>query len=110
MKKAEELKLYAPEPKRPELDAALCMSVAEGQGVGRYIKGKVLTVAVWDKKEKPPVWRCALRVSSWHEPTAHLLQCQSDSPVCGHQNSFVGVPILPLLPALRFSMSNTGRA
>lgn len=40
MKKAEELKLYAPEPKRPELDAALCMSVAEGQGVGRYIKGK----------------------------------------------------------------------
>ena len=58
MKKAEELKLYAPEPKRPELDAALCMSVAEGQGVGRYIKGKVLTVAVWDKKEKPlVVWR-----------------------------------------------------
>lgn len=49
MKKAEELKLYAPEPKRPELDAALCMSVAEGQGVGRYIKGKVLTVAVWRK-------------------------------------------------------------
>ena len=38
MKKAEELKLYAPEPKRPELDAALSMSVAEGQGVGRYIK------------------------------------------------------------------------
>jgi hypothetical protein len=34
MKKAEELKLYAPEPKRPELDAALCMSVAEGQGMG----------------------------------------------------------------------------
>lgn len=30
MKKAEELKLYAPEPKRPELDAALSMSVAEG--------------------------------------------------------------------------------
>lgn len=58
MKKAEELKLYAPEPKRPELDAALCMSVAEGQGMGRYIKGKVLTVAVWDKKEKPlVVWR-----------------------------------------------------
>lgn len=58
MKKVEELKLYAPEPKRPELDAALCMSVAEGQGVGRYIKGKVLTVAVWDKKEKPlVVWR-----------------------------------------------------
>ena len=58
MKKAEELKLYAPEPKRPELDAVLCMSVAEGQGVGRYIKGKVLTVAVWDKKEKPlVVWR-----------------------------------------------------
>ena len=58
MKKAEELKLYAPEPKRPELDAALSMSVAEGQGVGRYIKGKVLTVAVWDKKEKPlVVWR-----------------------------------------------------
>ena len=55
MKKAEELKLYAPEPKRPELDAALCMSVAEGQGMGRYIKGKVLTVAVWDKKEKPLV-------------------------------------------------------
>lgn len=52
MKKAEELKLYAPEPKRPELDAALSMSVAEGQGVGRYIKGKVLTVAVWDKKGK----------------------------------------------------------
>lgn len=52
MKKAEELKLYAPEPKRPELDAALCMSVAEGHGVGRYIKGKVLTVAVWDKKGK----------------------------------------------------------
>lgn len=25
MKKAEELKLYAPEPKRPELDAALCI-------------------------------------------------------------------------------------
>ena len=40
MKKAEELKLYAPEPKRPELDAALCMSVAEGQGMGRYIEGK----------------------------------------------------------------------
>lgn len=58
MKKAEELKLYAPEPKRPELDAALCMSVAEGQGMGRYIEGKVLTVAVWDKKEKPlVVWR-----------------------------------------------------
>ena len=58
MKKVEELKLYAPEPKRPELDAALCMSVAEGQGMGRYIKGKVLTVAVWDKKEKPlVVWR-----------------------------------------------------
>ena len=52
MKKAEELKLYAPEPKRPELDAALCMSVAEGQGMGRYIEGKVLTVAVWDKKGK----------------------------------------------------------
>ena len=49
MKKAEELKLYARVAKRPELDAALSMSVAEGQGVGRYIKGKVLTVAVWDK-------------------------------------------------------------
>lgn len=58
MKKAEELKLYAPEPKRPELDAALCMSVAEGQGVGRYIKGKVLTVAVWDKKESR--WSCGV--------------------------------------------------
>lgn len=57
MKKAEELKLYAPEPKRPELDAALCMSVAEGQGVGRYIKGKVLTVAVWDKRKSRWSWR-----------------------------------------------------
>lgn len=56
MKKAEELKLYAPEPKRPELDAALCMSVAEGQGMGRYIKGKVLTVAVWDKRKSR--WSC----------------------------------------------------
>ena len=70
MKKVEELKLYAPEPKRPELDAALCMSVAEGQGVGRYIKGKVLTVAVWDKKEKPlGVWRFFRRLldggASW---------------------------------------------
>lgn len=54
--KAEELKLYAPEPKRPELDAALSMSVAEGQGVGRYIKGKVLTVAVWDKRKSR--WSC----------------------------------------------------
>ena len=31
MKKAEELKLYTPEPERPELDAGLCMSVAEAQ-------------------------------------------------------------------------------
>lgn len=69
MKKAEELKLYAPEPKRPELDAALCMSVAEGQGVGRYIKGKVLTVAVWDKKEKLEVLLAS---------AVHLLDCWED--------------------------------
>ena len=40
MKKVEELKLYAPEPKRPELDAALCMSVAEGQGCHPQLPGK----------------------------------------------------------------------
>ena len=53
MKKAEELKLYAPEPKRPELDAALCMSVAEGQGVGRYIKGKVLSLIHISEPTRP---------------------------------------------------------
>lgn len=58
MKKAEELKLYTPEPERPELDAGLCMSVAEGQGAGRYIKGKTLTVAVWNRAKAPlVVWR-----------------------------------------------------
>ena len=58
MKKAEELKLYTPEPMRPNLDARLCVSVAEGEGRGRYIKGKTLTVAVWDKCKKPlAVWR-----------------------------------------------------
>ena len=58
MKKAEELKLYTPEPKRPELDAGLCMSVVEGQGTGRYIKGKTLTVAVWSRAKAPlVVWR-----------------------------------------------------
>ena len=40
MKKAEELKLYAPEPKRPELDAALCMSVAESCGSFSGITGR----------------------------------------------------------------------
>ena len=40
MKKAEELVLYTPKPVRPNLDARLCVSVAEGEGQGRYIKGK----------------------------------------------------------------------
>lgn len=74
MKKAEELKLYAPEPKRPELDAALSMSVAEGQGVGRYIKGKVLTVAVWDKKE-------ILSVNGVHEITSFELSRDTKSRI-----------------------------
>ena len=41
MKKAEELMLYTPEPQRPPLDAKLCVSVAAGEGKGRYIKGKI---------------------------------------------------------------------
>lgn len=58
MKKADELMLYTPEPKRPPLDARLCISVAEGLGQGRYIKGKTLTVAVWDNCKSPlVVWR-----------------------------------------------------
>lgn len=58
MKKAEELVLYTPKPVRPNLDACLCVSVAEGKGQGRYIKGKTLTVAVWDKCKNPVVtWR-----------------------------------------------------
>lgn len=58
MKKAEELVLYTPKPVRPNLDARLCVSVAEGEGQGRYIKGKTLTVAVWDKCKNPVVtWR-----------------------------------------------------
>lgn len=58
MKKAEELVLYTPKPVRPNLDARLCVSVAEGKGQGRYIKGKTLTVAVWDKCKNPVVtWR-----------------------------------------------------
>lgn len=55
MKKAEELVLYTPKPVRPNLDARLCVSVAEGKGRGRYIKGKTLTVAVWDKCKNPVV-------------------------------------------------------
>ena len=58
MKKAEELMLYTPEPQRPPLDAKLCVSVAAGEGKGRYIKGKTLTVAVWDNCKSPlAVWR-----------------------------------------------------
>lgn len=58
MKKADELLLYTPEPKRPPLDARLCISVAEGLGQGRYVKGKTLTVAVWDNCKSPlVVWR-----------------------------------------------------
>ena len=58
MKKAEELMLYTPEPQRPPLDAKLCVSVAAGEGQGRYIKGKTLTVAVWDNCKSPlVVWR-----------------------------------------------------
>lgn len=58
MKKAEELVLYTPKPVRPNLDARLCVSVAEGEGQGRYIKGKTLTVSVWDKCKNPVVtWR-----------------------------------------------------
>ena len=58
MKKAEELKLYTPEPQRPPLDVKLCVSVAAGEGQGRYIKGKTLTVAVWDNCKSPlVVWR-----------------------------------------------------
>lgn len=58
MKKADELKLYTPEPERPPLDAKLCISVAAGEGKGRYIKGKTLTVAVWDNRKTPlVVWR-----------------------------------------------------
>ena len=58
MKKAEELMLYTPEPQRPPLDAKLCISVAAGEGKGRYIKGKTLTVAVWDNCKSPlVVWR-----------------------------------------------------
>lgn len=58
MKKAEELMLYTPEPQRPPLDAKLCVSVAAGEGKGRYIKGKTLTVAVWDNCKYPlAVWR-----------------------------------------------------
>ena len=58
MKKADELMLYTPAPKRPPLDARRCISVAEGLGQGRYIKGKTLTVAVWDDCKNPlVVWR-----------------------------------------------------
>ena len=58
MKKAEELMLYTPESQRPPLDAKLCISVAAGEGKGRYIKGKTLTVAVWDNCKSPlVVWR-----------------------------------------------------
>lgn len=58
MKKAEELELYAPKPVRPELDANICVSVAESTAEGRYIKGKVLTVSVWDKRKTPlVVWK-----------------------------------------------------
>ena len=58
MKKAEELMLYTPKPQRPPLDAKLCVSVAAGEGKGRYIKGKTLTVAVWDNCKSPlAVWR-----------------------------------------------------
>lgn len=58
MKKADELMLYTPEPQRPPLDAKLCISVAAGEGKGRYIKGKTLTVAVWDDCKNPlVVWR-----------------------------------------------------
>ena len=58
MKKTEELRLYTPQPVRPNLDARLCMSVADGEGKGRYIKGKTLIVAVWDKCKSPlAVWR-----------------------------------------------------
>ena len=53
MKKAEELMLYTPEPQRPPLDAKLCISVAAGEGKGRYIKGKTLTVAVWGQLQIP---------------------------------------------------------
>lgn len=91
MKKAEELKLYAPEPKRPELDAALSMSVAEGQGVGRYIKGKVLTVAVWDKRK-----------SRW--------SCGAFSKITGRE-SFAGIRIRPKASFRRFkSRSNPASA
>lgn len=72
MKKAEELVLYTPKPVRPNLDARLCVSVAEGKGQGRYIKGKTLTVAVWDKCKNPVVtwrfcgdyWICCCRIAS----------------------------------------------
>lgn len=58
MKKADELMLYTPEPKHPPLDARLCVSVAAGEGKGRYIKDKTLTVAVWDNCKAPlVVWR-----------------------------------------------------
>ena len=36
MKKAEELKLYTPEPQRPPLDVKLCVSVAAGEGQGSF--------------------------------------------------------------------------
>ena len=56
MKKAEELVLYTPKPVRPNLDARLCVSVAEGKGQGRYIKGKTLTVGIWEKAGKVLFW------------------------------------------------------
>ena len=37
MKKAEELVLYTPKPVRPYVDARLCVSVADGKGLGRFI-------------------------------------------------------------------------
>lgn len=47
MKKAEELKLYAPEPKRPELDAALCTSL-------QYARKNPEAVRVWMPLPKLP--------------------------------------------------------
>lgn len=57
MKKSEELFALAPQPQRPPINAALAMSVNKAEAAGRYIKGELLTVAIWDHAKKPlAIW------------------------------------------------------